>query len=187
MAEKVCPFWVGYLLSSPIRKLWHNPETILAPYVAQGMKVLDIGCALGFFSFPLAKMVGQDGKVICVDIQEKMIRSLEKRARKLGLLDRIETRVCPTDSLRLENLDGGIDFALAFAVVHEILKPSVLFSEIYKALKPAGRLLIAEPIQRVSKRNFEDSIHTVQRCGFEIMERPHIRSTRAVLLQRQEQ
>jgi len=185
MAEKVCPFRVGYLLSSPIRKLWHNPETILMPYVAQGMKILDIGCAMGFFSFPMAKMVGRDGKVICVDVQEKMIRTLEKRARKSGLFDRIETRVCSINSLCLENPDGWIDFALAFAVVHEVPKPSVLFCEIYQALKPAGRLLIAEPLKRVSERNFEDSIHTAQRCGFEVMERPNIRSTRAVLLQKQ--
>jgi len=58
MAEKVCPVWVGYLLASPIRKLFQNPPKILSPYVENGMKVLDIGCVMGFFSLPLARMVG---------------------------------------------------------------------------------------------------------------------------------
>ena len=180
----MCPFWVGYLLASPIRKLWHNPEKILGPYVGKGMKVADIGCAMGFFSLALAKMVGQNGKVLCIDVQEKMIKTLEKRARKLDLFGRIETIICSKGSLCLENLDGGIDFALAIAVVHEVEKPSVLFSEIYRALKPDGRLLIAEPSNHVSDGNFEDSIHTAQRYGFEVVQRPRIRCTRAVLLQK---
>ena len=43
MAKHVCPVWVGYLLASPLRKLFHNPKKILGPYVEEGMKVLDIG------------------------------------------------------------------------------------------------------------------------------------------------
>ena len=98
MAERVCPVWVGYLLASPVRKLFQNPKKILAPYVEDGMKVLDVGCAMGFFSLPLARMIGSNGKVICVDVQEKMIKSLEKRAQKAGLANRIETRVCRHNS-----------------------------------------------------------------------------------------
>ena len=67
MAERVCPVWVGYFLTSPIRKLFQNPQKILSPYVENGMKVLDIGC--GFFSLPLAQMVGSKGKAISVDVQ----------------------------------------------------------------------------------------------------------------------
>ena len=73
MAERVCPLWVGYLLASPIRKLLQNPKKILSPYIEEDMKVLDIGCAMGFFSIPLARLIGSNGKVICVDMQKKMI------------------------------------------------------------------------------------------------------------------
>ena len=52
MAEDVCPVWVAYLLASPLRKLLQNPERILAPCVHEGMTVVDIGCAMGFFSLP---------------------------------------------------------------------------------------------------------------------------------------
>ncbi|MBW1867352.1 MAG: methyltransferase type 11, partial [Deltaproteobacteria bacterium] len=42
MAEHVCPVWVGYLLASPLRKIFQNPDKILSDYVKEGMKVLDI-------------------------------------------------------------------------------------------------------------------------------------------------
>lgn len=182
MADHVCPFWVGYLLSSPIRKLWHNPEKILEPYLEQGMKVLDIGCAMGFFSLPMARMVGKSGKVFGIDIQEKIISCLKKRAKKAGLLDRINTHVCSQRSLCLDELDGEIDFALAFAVVHEVPDSSSFFPEIYRLLKPAGRMLMAEPKGRVSAEDFEASVCTAQECGFKVMEKPCIRSARAVVL-----
>ena len=76
MSDRVCPVWVGYLLVSPLRRLFHNPEKILGPYVREGMKVLDVGCAMGFFWLPLAGMIGQTGKVVCIDMQERMITSL---------------------------------------------------------------------------------------------------------------
>ena len=93
MSERVCPVWVGYLLASPLRKFAHNPDKILSPYVKEGMTVLDIGSAMGFFSIPMAQMVGPEGKVICVDMQEKMLERLQKRAHKAGVADRIETRL----------------------------------------------------------------------------------------------
>ena len=106
MAGKVCPHWVGYLLASPLRRLFHNPRKILGPYVEPGMTVLDIGCAMGFFSLPLARMIGKRGKVVCVDAQENMLVSLQKRARKAGLADRIIPHLCPRDSLFLDAFEG---------------------------------------------------------------------------------
>ena len=102
MAEHVCPLWVGYLLASPVRKLFQDPEKIVGQHVGYGMTVLDIGCAMGFFSLPLAEMVGVQGKVICIDLQERMIEILENRARKAGLSERIETRLCGRDSLVIQ-------------------------------------------------------------------------------------
>ena len=52
MADRVCPWWLGYFLASPIRKLVHDPRSILEAYVKSGMTALDIGCAMGFFSLP---------------------------------------------------------------------------------------------------------------------------------------
>ena len=104
MAEKVCPAWLGYFLASPLRRIIHPPQTILAPYVKEGMTVLDIGCGMGFFSIPLARMVGARGKVICVDMQEKMLKGLEKRAQRASVSTRIEARLCYQHTIGLQEL-----------------------------------------------------------------------------------
>ena len=182
MAERMCPVWVGYLLASPVRKLFQNPKKILGPYVHAGMKVLDIGCAMGFFSLPLARMIGSSGKVICVDVQEKMIQSLEKRSHKAGLADRIETRVCNQDSLGLDDISEEIDFALASAVVHEVPDVAGFFSQTYKAIKPGGKFLVFEPKGHVSEKDFEAAITAAKQNGFQIAENPKIGRTHAVLL-----
>lgn len=181
VAERICPVWVGYLLASPVRRLLQNPEKILRPYVREGMKVLDIGCGMGFFSLPLAQIVGSNGKVICVDVQEKMIKCLEKRAQKAGFSNRIETRVCSQKSLGLDDLAGEIDFALAFAVVHEVPDASTFFSEICEAIKQVGKLLVAEPKGHVSKKDFETCVSVAERNGFKVIDTPRIGRSRAVL------
>ncbi len=184
MAEHVCPVWIGYLLASPLRKLFQNPRKMLSPHVKEGMKVLDIGCAMGFFSLPLAEMVGFKGKVICVDVQAKMIESLERRARKAGLSDRIETRLCRGNSLGLDELKEKIDFALASAVVHEVPDAAVFFSEIHDTLKPTARFLVAEPKGHVSEKDFEVTISIAEENGFKVIDKPKVGKSRVVLLER---
>ena len=182
--EHVCPVWVGYLLASPVRKLIQNPKKLLSPYVEEGMTVLDAGCAMGFFSLPMARMVGPNGKVICVDMQEKMIAALEKRARKAGLTERIETRLCDQNSLGLNDLEGKIDFALASAVVHEVPDASGFFSELSEAMKPGGSVLVAEPSGRVEGEDFEVTISVAEQHGFKVMDRPQARRSRVALLEK---
>lgn len=184
MARHVCPVWIGYLLISPVRKLFQNPKKILRPYIEKGMKVLDVGSAMGFFSLPLAQMVGSQGKVICVDVQGRMIQTLEKRARKAGLFDRITTRICTPNSFGLDDLMGRIDFALAFAVVHEVPDASNLFSEIKKVIKPGGKLLVVEPKGHVSERIFKITVSAAEAKGFKVIGSPKIWRSRTVLFTR---
>ncbi len=184
MAERVCPWWLGYLLASPLRRLTQDPKTILAPYVRPGMVTLDVGCAMGFFSLEMARMVGEQGKVLCVDLQPKMLGSLVRRASRAGLLGRIDHRVCSRDSLGLGDYDDTIDFALAFAVVHELPDPHRFLGEVRSALKPGGILLIAEPSGHVSQQKFQKSEDAAKQFGFEMVERPKISRSRTVVLRR---
>ena len=184
MAEHVCPVWVGRLLASPLRKLFDNPKKILGQYISDGMTALDIGCAMGFFSLPLAEMVGVQGKVICIDLQERMIEVLEKRARKAGLAERIETHLCSKNSLGLEEFTGTIDFALAFAVVHEVPDVGSFFSEIYEAIKPDGKFFVAEPRGHVSETNFDATVSLAVGKGFKEVKRSQTFFGRAVLLKK---
>jgi len=184
MAEHrhVCPWWIGYLLISPLRRWMQNPEKILEPYIKTGMTVMDVGSAMGFYSLPMAKMVGTTGKVLCIDLQEKMIKSLKKRAAKAGLSNRIETRLCSHDALGIEDMAGKIDFVLAFAVIHEVPDSERLLSEIHQAMKQDSHFLVAEPPGHVSDNAFKESIAQARRCGFEAIEYPEISRSHAALL-----
>jgi ubiquinone/menaquinone biosynthesis C-methylase UbiE len=51
------------------------------------MTVLAPGPGMGFFTIPLARLVGPSGRVIAVDLQPKMIESLKRRASKAGVLE----------------------------------------------------------------------------------------------------
>ena len=184
MADHLCPVWVGYLLASPLRKLFQNPERILGPYVREGMRTLDIGCAMGFFSLPLGRMVGPAGRVVCVDMQERMLRVLENRARKAGVLDVIETRLCDKQSLGLEDIAESIDFALACYVVHEVPDVSALFLQVRDALKPGGRLLVLEPRGHVSRGRFERILAAAREQGFLPVDNPVVLRSRSALLEK---
>jgi ubiquinone/menaquinone biosynthesis C-methylase UbiE len=184
MAEHICPWWLGYFLASPLRKLIQDPVSILSPYVREGMTVLDVGSAMGFFSLPLAKLVGPNGKVICVDLQEKMIASLKKRITKAGFSQRMETRVCSKDSLKIEDLADSVDFSLAFALVHEVPDQQVLFRQIGQVLKPGHCLLVAEPSGHVSREAFDRTIALATENGFETDGAVSIRRSHASLLRK---
>ncbi|MGE5238747.1 MAG: class I SAM-dependent methyltransferase [Chloroflexota bacterium] len=167
-----------------MRRLLQDPDKIVRPYVREGMVVLDIGCGMGFFSLPLARIVGEAGKVVCVDLQDKMIGGLVRRARKAGLLERIDARICDQRSLKVADLAGNIDFAIVFALVHEVPDKKKLFSEVYTAMKRSAQLLLAEPRGHVRKPDFEKAVSIAESVGFEVLCQLAIRRSRAVLLRK---
>lgn len=182
MSEHVCPWWLGYWLASPLRKLYQHPERILSPYIRPGMTILDIGPAMGFFTLPLAKMVGDQGKVIAIDVQQKMLDALVKRAAKAGLGNRIQPKLCSSNLLELALFTGQIDFALAFAVLHEMPDAGRAMAEVFAALKPGGRLFIAEPRGHVNPVEFEQTIVQVAASGFTRESTPPVNGSHTALM-----
>jgi len=166
MAERVCPWWVGYLLASPLRRLAEDPEKLLRAHVRPGMTVLDLGSAMGFFSLPLAHMVGSSGRVVCLDVQERMLQTLRKRARRNGLDEIIETRRCTQEDLPLDDLHGQADLALAFHVVHETRHPDRFLASAFAALRPGGKLILVEPTGHVSEGDREYIFERAETAGF---------------------
>ncbi len=174
MAGHVCPWWIGYLLASPLRKFVQDPAKILAPHLRPGMTALDAGCAMGFFSLAMAEMVGSGGRVHSVDLQQKMIDSLRRRAEKAGISERIDARICQGTDLGIDDLEGSVDFALAFAVLHEVPDAASFLRQIRRSLKPEGRLLVAEPAGHVGRAAFELTVQSIRDAGFEVLERPRV-------------
>jgi ubiquinone/menaquinone biosynthesis C-methylase UbiE len=184
VAEHVCPVWAGYFLANRLRKLLQNPRRILAPYVRAGMTVLDVGSAMGFFSLPMAEMVGPDGKVVCVDVQPGMLTALRRRAAKAGLADRIETHESTKDAIGLHGRDGSFDFALAFTVLHEVGDLAGFLREIYQLLKPGASFLLTEPILHVSRADFDHTLSLARAQGFVVTGRPPIHLSHTAVLEK---
>ena len=182
--HRTCPVWLGYFLLNPFRKFAHSPERILGGHVREGMTVLDAGCAMGFFSLPLARLVGPSGRVVCVDLQEGMLAALNRRAAKAGLAERIVPRRCTEGSLEVSDLENQVDVAVAFAVVHEVVDKAKFLREIASTLKPGGILFLAEPRMHVKRRGFEAALEAALACGLTLQERPWIWAARAALLVR---
>ena len=114
---RVCPWWFAYTFDNPVRRWLHNPHKILSPYVAEGDTAVDIGCGMGPFTVELARLVGPGGRVIAVDLQDKMLQRVKERVNKAGLADRVQLHRCTPDSL---DLTEQADFALAFWMAHEV-------------------------------------------------------------------
>lgn len=186
MEKHVCPWYLGYFLASPLRRLAYNPEKILSSYVTSGMKILEIGPGMGFFSLPLARLVGETGQIICIDLQEKMLQGLRRRAAKANLLTRIKTRLCTESSFMIEDLKGSIDFALAFAVVHEVPDQKHLLVEIHDSLKKGGLLLLSEPKGAVDREQFDKTLSIAQGVGFRLDDTPEIRSNLSAVFKKLE-
>ncbi len=179
MSNHICPWWLAYTFDNPMRKLFHRPEKMLGAYVGEGMTVLDIGCGMGYFSIGMARMVGPGGRVISVDIQDKMLAMLKKRAAKEKVSTVIETRLSGPNAIGVEE---KVDFALAFWMVHEVPEKKWFFSELRSALKSGSLLLIAEPVFHVSVRDFRAELDVAESEGFCLEKSPHITFSRAALL-----
>jgi len=175
----VCPWWVCFTFDNFVRKLFHNQENILAPYVHEGDTVLDVGPGMGYFSIPLARMVGDGGKVIAADVQPQMLAALRKRARKQGLEGRIIPHLSEAHSIGVRE---SIDFALAFWMVHEVPDQSKFFHEMGLLLKPEGKLLLAEPTIHVTRVMFERTLKRAGEVGFAVTENPKIFMSRTAVL-----
>jgi len=163
--QHVCPVWIGYLLASPVRRLVENPTTILGPFVTPGSTVVDVGCAMGFHSLDLARLVGPKGRVICLDIQQEMLDGLVKRARRKKLEGTIEPRLCTQDGLGLDDIVGRAELVCAFNVLHETSFPDRFLRECSNALAPEGRLLIVEPRGHVTADAFTQTTASATALG----------------------
>lgn len=156
----------------------HKPEKMLGRYVREGMTVIDIGCGMGHFSIGMARMVGETGSVIAADLQQEMLDVLSSRAVKAGVAGRIVTHRCEADRI---GVDGPVDFALAFWMVHETPDMGAFFREVRSILKPGGRLLVAEPVFHVSAEALGETVAVAEEAGLAKCEAPRIALCRAAV------
>jgi len=177
--ERICPVEKAGHLESRFRKWGQNPNKILRNYVKEGMTALDLGCGGGFFSIPMAEIVGESGKLIAVDVQEGMLEKLKNKIKGKEIEKRIMLHKNEEDEI---GISEKADFILAFYVLHEVPNQNKFLEEIYAILKPNGNFFLVEPkLFHVSKKAFKETERKAISIGFSPIERPRIFLSRAIL------
>lgn len=179
MSSHICPASHAGVLDSGLRKYIHNPYRILRSFIQNSMKVADIGCGPGFFTIPMAELVGETGRVHAYDVQQDMLDKLAVKIDGTELAQRIIPHCCSADSMELE---PDLDLILGFFMVHEVPDRKQLMEEVFRALAPAGVFLLSEPYIHVSKNDFHDTIRLARDTGFQVRNGPKIFFGRSVTL-----
>lgn len=182
MAHHVCPWWLGYWLVNPLRRLIENPDALFGPLVREGMVVVEPGCGMGFFTLSLARLAGPSGRIIAVDLQPRMLAGLRRRARRKRLADRIEARLATSSDLGLSDLAGVADLVVAIHVIHEVPDAAGFLGQLRGVLREGGRLLIVEPPGHVSAAEFAATCALACTNGFRALEPPQFGAEHVALL-----
>jgi ubiquinone/menaquinone biosynthesis C-methylase UbiE len=119
----------------------HTHRLLPALGIKPGMVVADMGAGSGYYSFPLAKMVGPRGKVLAIDIQKEMLQIIRRRM-KLYKVNNVEPILGTITDPKMPA--GKVDLILMVDVYHEFSHPYEMTEAMIRALKPGGRLVFVE-------------------------------------------
>ncbi len=181
---KVCPWWLYPLLDNPIRRWFNSADSILGEYLQEGMSFLDLGCGGGRYAIGGARLVGEQGRVVALDIQQKMLDMVEQKVAAEGLAGVVELHLAEQDSL---NLKEEFDFILAMCMVHETPDYTEFFRQVKAVLKLKGRMLVVEPIFHVSQKTIQIEVEAAKSVGLKYVEEKKINMfLRGYLLERSE-
>jgi len=139
-----------------------------------GMTVCDMGCGNGFYSLPIARLVGTAGRVLAVDIQPEMLKMLEER-EAAGKLTNIDTILGLLHDPKLP--EGTVDLILLVDVYHEFSHPEQMLTAMRRALKPDGRIALVEyraedpnvPIKPLHKMSKQQILKEFPANGFKLV------------------
>jgi ubiquinone/menaquinone biosynthesis C-methylase UbiE len=177
--NRICSAKMAGILDNRIRRWFQNPLKILAPYVKPGMMVLDVGCGPGYFTLPLAQLVGPAGRVIAADLQPEMLEIVKRKIQDTELTSRVILHQTAEERI---GVIEPVDFILTFYMLHEVINQAGFLSELKSILKPDGRFLLIEPKIHVSKKDFASTIQMAQDTGFIAVETPKVFMSRSRLM-----
>lgn len=141
--------------------------------VKPGMTVCDMGCGNGFYALQLARLVGDNGKVLAVDIQPEMLTLLRARAKNEGVENIIPTLGSLVDP---ELPVGEVDLILCVDVYHEFSHPERMLRAMHRALSAKGRVVLVEfreedptvPIKPLHKMSKQQVVKELSKNDFHL-------------------
>ena len=124
------------------RKLSEDPlERLTEMGVKEGMIFLDVRCALGFYSFPAASIVGEKGLVYALDINADFTKYVSEKAKKKGIKN---TKAITAKAENTGLSSQSVDIVFLHLVLHDIEDKQRAVKEFNRILKARGKLIIDE-------------------------------------------
>lgn len=140
------------------REVWQRPDDIVAALaLTAGSRVADLGAGDGFFTVRLSRAVRPEGRVLAVDIDQKMLERLKQLVERDTLSNVDVIRGEPDDPRLPAN---SLDAVLIVNAYHEMTEHAAMLEHIRKALRSNGRLVMVEPI--TDRRRHEPRADQVQ-------------------------
>lgn len=136
-----------------------NPLALAA--VNKGDIVVDIGSGAGLDAILAARAVGDDGWVFGIDMTPEMIALAEENAREAGLFNLTflhgEAENIPLD-------DNTADWVISNCVINLAVDKRRAFREIYRILKPGGRILISDIVTENLPESLRENVMAWAGC-----------------------
>ena len=131
----------GAMMGSRLRQWLSSPvKTLIGADIQPGQTVLEVGCGTGFFTIPAARMIGDQGSLVAMDVLSDYI---DRVSEKVEAADLKNVRVVKRDALDTGLDTESIDTALLFGVIpFPALPLNRLLPEMHRVLKPGGTLAV---------------------------------------------
>ena len=139
-----------FVTDSLLRRILAPPTKLVSQFVAPGNSVVDLGCGPGYFTIPMAELVGRDGRVFAVDFDPRAIERLERKKKEKGLAGVIESRTASAADVGFIP-DESVDFVLAHGLLCCMTDHVGALRQIERILKREGRAYLS--ITRRAGRN----------------------------------
>lgn len=125
--------------------LFRDPYEVLdAAGLEPGQRVLEIGCGPGFFTVPAARVVGEGGAVLALDVNPLAVRKVQRKIDQAGVTN---AQVTLSDAAHTNLPDGSFDLAFVFGFANPIGGMGLIWQELYRLLGPAGTLAVEGQLQ----------------------------------------